>query len=264
MTYQIINFDSLNGINNNVYTLPNPLKNVSKIYLKSIELENNINNIRNNNNTFSLASGYDELNKNYINVYTIALQNKLYTDINVLLNDINIQFNLNYPSLNVTLTLENNYIKVSSYINNYNHVFFDQMIVVPTNLSYMLGFRNITDVSPPQRNNTIPFTQVSISQMPYNLFNDNYINLCIKNISSYPTNNNNTLGSFKISLNTNNNNIYTLSENINYIQCININKNDIISNLDIKFIDRYGGDVNLDNVSFSLIFQTENNFILSE
>lgn len=123
MTYQIINFDSLNGINNNVYTLPNPLKNVSKIYLKSIELENNINNIRNNNNTFSLASGYDELNKNYINVYTIALQNKLYTDINVLLNDINIQFNLNYPSLNVTLTLENNYIKVSSNINNYNHVF---------------------------------------------------------------------------------------------------------------------------------------------
>lgn len=138
------------------------------------------------------------------------------------------------------------------------------MIVVPTNLSYMLGFRNIINALSLINNNRIPFTQVSISQMPYNLFNDNYINLCIKNISSYPTNNNYTLGSFKISLNTNNNNIYTLSENINYIQCININKNDIISNLDIKFIDRYGGDVNLDNVSFSLIFQTENNFILSE
>ena len=271
MTIQYINFDSLNGATYNTssqfntytfnssylntapnafnatFNLQTPLRNIKKIYLKSIEIPIGFNNIRANSKTniIGVATGYD--GTSYINIYSITLADKTYTSITSLISDINLAFATLYPSVNIIFAVSNSYITVTS---SSSSTFTTNIYVVPTNLSYMLGFRN---------NLNTMATRLITSACVYMLNVDNYINMYITNLSAQATHNNNGVCShFKIITNTTNGVVYYSSESNSYQQCIEVNHQIPLTNLNVVLTDRWGYSINASGLdySFSLMFET--------
>lgn len=261
---QYINFDSLNGSTyntsnqNNSYTfnisyaslspnafnatfqLQNPLHNISKIHLKSIELPIGWNNVRASSklNIIGVAASCD-LSGNYSNVFSISLADKTYTSVSTLIADINSSFLALYPTINIIFSLVNGYISVSST----SSIFTTKLYVVPTNLAYVLGFRKLLDVQT---------TGLTTASCVYNLNVDNYINLYISNISSTHSNNaNGVLCHFKIITNAVNGVVYYASENNSYSQSINVNYWIPINNLCVSITDRFGYSINSCGLDYS-------------
>lgn len=270
MTIQIINLDSLNGSTyndssqfntyafnknylnlapnafNSLFRLQTPLSNVKKIWLKSIEIPIGFNNIRANskNNIFTVATTYD--GTIYTNQYSVALPDKTYNSITTLLADINALFLATYPAVNIILTNVNGYIQVTS---TSSAVFTGNIYIVPTNLSYMLGFR--------QAVNTYSLRN-TLGAAVYQLNCDNYLNMFITNVSTSQTYNANGINChFKVILNCVNGTMYYASENNTYTQFIEINSSLPITNLNIIFTDRWGYSLNSSGLDYSVTLAIE-------
>ena len=272
-TSQVIHFDSINGAvyntgnNFNSYTfntdylstspnsfnatfnLSTPLRNIKKINLKSVEIPIGWNNIRANSrlNIIGLATGYNATTKTYANIYSVSLPDKTYSNIATLITDINLAFFSYYPSVNIVFTLTNGYINITS---TNSTVFTNYIYVVPTNLTYLLGFRSNYDIYS-LRSTTAPAV--------YMLNIDNYINMYISNLSSSNTHNaNGVISHFKIITNSINGVIYYVAENNSFEQSISVNPSIPITNLSVILTDRYGYSLNSSGLdwSFSLEFET--------
>ena len=270
---QIIHFDSLNGavyntsnqynsynFNTNylstspnafnaTFNLASPLKNIKKVSLKSIEIPIGWNNIRVNSrlNIIGVASNYDSVTKLFSNIYSVSIPDKTYSNINVLITDINIAFASLYPSVNIIFSIVNSYVNVTS---TNTSIFTNFLYMIPTNLTYMLGFRANFDVYSVRKTDAPAVYLLNI---------DNYINMTITNLSASGINNNaNGVSShFKIITNTVNNVIYYVAENNSFSQNININPNYPITNISVILTDRFGYSLNSAGLDYSFTLEFE-------
>jgi hypothetical protein len=248
-TYTITTGSASAGPNsfNCEFTLPQPKHWIKKIHLRSVEIPLGFPNIRasSNLNTISLATTYS--GGVYSNFYNITLPDKTYTDINVLITDINALFLSLYPSVNIIFSLNSTsgFIQINS---STSATFTSYIYIVQTNLSYVLGFRPAI--------NTLS-TRQTIAGASYQLNFDNYINMYIANVQAATTNANNTLCHFKIPLNAVSNVIYYNSESSSFAQYINITSTAVIQKLTIVIYDRFGYSLHSGNLdwSFSLGFE---------
>jgi hypothetical protein len=140
-TFPIVIGSATSGPNsfNCDFSLPSVRRNVKKIQLKSIELPLAFPNIRANSNLNTIAVATTLTGTVYSGVYNIALSDKVYKDISTLLSDINAQFLLLYPSVNIIFSVNaSGYIQVSS---SSSGIFSSNILVINSNLTYLLGFR---------------------------------------------------------------------------------------------------------------------------
>ena len=212
MNIDILHFDTLLGqYNNSVYDctfiLSNPIRNVQKIYLKSIEIPISFNNIRvsNGTNTFK------------INGFIITINENSYTSITTLLNDINIKVHLVLP--NVTFGVENQKVVMTT---NTTITFNNSRL-----LSVILGFTKLY------------YPNTSFSENNYLLGYDNYISIYFQDLPVKSTNN--QLISYKIPLNAVNGMVYYMQELNSFSQFIEItDSNYILNRIRVIIYDRFG------------------------
>jgi hypothetical protein len=244
-----INFDTIDGIPNNdngkyhcyntSLKISNPIKNIQKIALKSIELPIQFYNIRSNNgsNIFSFIFTYAAFN-NITVINTLTEQN--YNNISTLINDINSLITTNITSYtgftcSVSLNTSNKIVittnatafTINNTILNYN----------------ILGFTIYSVLN----------TGSVIGTNPYNLNVDNYILIHITNLNCMSENASYKLSTFKIPLNAVNNSIVFVSENNSYKQQQIIqDKYLILDRINIIIYDRFGYPINGNGGDFSM------------
>ena len=215
MNIDILHFDTLLGqYNNSVYDCTfayfeqsAPIRNVQKIYLKSIEIPISFNNIRvsNGTNTFK------------INGFIITINENSYTSITTLLNDINIKVHLVLP--NVTFGVENQKVVMTT---NTTITFNNSRL-----LSVILGFTKLY------------YPNTSFSENNYLLGYDNYISIYFQDLPVKSTNN--QLISYKIPLNAVNGMVYYMQELNSFSQFIEItDSNYILNRIRVIIYDRFG------------------------
>ena len=270
---QIIHFDSLNGSTyntsnqfnsynfntnylstspnafNSTFQLASPLRNIRKISLKSIEIPIGFNNVRatSRSNIVGVASGYNTVSKTYSNIYSVSLPDKTYSSIEILIADINNAFAALYPSVNIVFSVVNGYVNVTSTSTS---IFTNYLYMVPTNLTYMLGYRANYDVYSLRRTEAPAVYLLNI---------DNYINMTITNLSATGINSNaNGVSShFKIITNTINGVVYYVAENNSFEQSITINPSYPITNISVILTDRFGYSLNSSGLDYSFTLEFE-------
>jgi hypothetical protein len=236
----ILHFDTLLGTYNNdsvydcTFTLSNPLRNVQRLYLKSIEIPISFNNIRSSNgtNTFQITI--------QSNTYTITINEFNCTSITSLLTVLNAQLNVVLP--NVTFNYINKYVylQLIGYANNTVVTFNSSRL-----LSVILGFTQLSYNS---------ITNEVKANNNYLIAYDNYISLYLQDIPVKSTGYSNQLISYKIPLNAVNGMVYYLQELNSFSQCVEItDKHYILNRLRVVVFDRFGFKItNGLDYSFSL------------
>jgi hypothetical protein len=240
MNIDILHFDTLLGLynNNSVYDctfiLSNPLRNVQKIFLKSIEIPISFNNIRacNGTNTFQIMIQSV--------TYTITVDESSYTSILSLITEINVQLHLVLPNITFDI-LNNNVILVLTDYPTNTVVSFNSSRLI----SIVLGFTQQSYIT----------EQTSITaDNNYLLAYDNYISIYLQDIPVKSTGYSNQLVSYKIPLNAVNGMVYYLQELNSFSQSVEItDQNYVLNRFRVVVFDRFG--VKLTNgldYSFSL------------
>lgn len=247
MNVDLIHFDTIysqyvqpqNDPFNCKFNLIQPLKcNAKRIFLKSLEMPININNIR-NVSTMNLIS----MTVNLGSTYLITISEANYPNIASLLNAINTAFIGVIPSTTITFSVNatNNIVitATSSTITSF--------ILNPTILStYFLGFRNNTFSG-----------LVATSRCQYLLNVDNYINLYFQNVPTESTANN-VLCSFKIPLNAVNGQILFVGENTTFVQPLQLfTSNQSLSTIQVVVYDRFNNQILAGNQDYSFTLAVE-------
>jgi hypothetical protein len=239
MNIDILHFDTLLGTynNNSVYdctfTLSNPLRNVQRIYLKSIEIPISFNNIRSTNgtNTFQITI--------QSNTHTITINEFNCTSITSLLTVLNAQLNIVLPNVIFNYVNKFVYLQLIGYPNNTVVSFSSSRL-----LSVILGFTELSYI----------ITNEVKANNNYLIAYDNYISLYLQDIPVKSTGYSNQLISYKIPLNAVNSMVYYLQELNSFSQCVEItDKNYILNRLRVVVFDRFGVKItNGLDYSFSL------------
>ena len=250
MNIDTLHFDTLLGTynNNSVYdctfTLSNPLRNVQKIYLKSIEMPISFNNIRasNGTNVFVITihgNGFTTRRPVLINEFNC-------TTITSLLTAINEQLNIVLPSVSFHCIDKYVYLKLTELPNNTVVNFLPSKL-----LSVILGFTQLS----------YTVTNEIKADNSYLLAYDNYLSLYLQDIPVKSTGYSNQLISYKIPLNAVNGMVYYLQELNSFSQCVEItDQNYILNRLRVVVYDRFGETItNGLDYSFSLAVNYHNN-----
>lgn len=249
MNIDILHFDTLLGTynNNSVYdctfTLSNPLRNVQRIYLKSIEIPISFNNIRSTNgtNTFQITI--------QSNTYTITINEFNCTSITSLLTVLNAQLNIVLPNVNFNYVNKFVYLQLIGYPNNTVVSFSSSKL-----LSVILGFTQLSYI----------ITNEVKANNNYLIAYDNYISLYLQDIPVKSTGYSNQLISYKIPLNAVNSMVYYLQELNSFSQCVEItDKNYVLNRLRVVVFDRFGFKIsNGLDYSFSLAVNYHEDFLI--
>ena len=239
--FQTINFDSTKSTYNidpfdTIFNFSEPLKNIKRISLASLELPVGFTNIR--------AS-------NFLNVFTITIASitstitltpNNYTSIVTLLTDMNSAF--------TALTLTNTPVfSLSSGKVVITLTSTATMLITQTTLSkYILGFSKLNSIG----------TGITATNN-YNLAYDTYINMYINNIPISNTTIHSHLCSFKIPFSGVGNTVYYLFNNNSFTQYLNItDPNYHLNFLKVTFYDRFNYQILTNNgldYSFSLLVE---------
>lgn len=247
-----------NNTFNPTFVLSQPIHYPKKIYLKSVEMPITFNNIRASNNTNALTI----LNKGF--VYDIELPDKSYSNIQELLNEMNVKLSLQYknsymePITEISLTQEQIEQKKQQQIqsntpqfivsgNNIvlrtlNPDYFPMSLIGNTNLIIqVLGFNEFTGsdyLHVNQTSNTNSLTSFS----SFNIAYDTYVNMYIPNVPLKTTSSNDHIINFKLPMkNAFNGTIFYEQENTSFAQCLEItNERFILSQLEVQVLDRFG------------------------
>ena len=243
MHIDTLHFDTLLGTynDNSVYdctfTLSNPLRNVQKIYLKSIEIPISFNNIRasNRTNMFVITihgNGFTTRRPVLINEFNC-------TNITSLVTAINAQLSTVLPSVSFHCIDKYVYLKLTGLPNNTVVNFHPSKL-----LSVILGFTQLS----------YTVTNEVKADNNYLLAYDNYISLYLQDIPVKSTGYSNQLISYKIPLNAVNSMVYYLQELNSFSQCVEItDKNYVLTRLRVVIFDRFGDKItNGLDYSFSL------------
>ena len=233
---------------NTEWNLRVPINNPKRIWLKSIELPIGFANVRESNlsNTMTVQTLYTGGTQ-----YTITLPDKIYNNIQSLLDDINAAFLFSYPTVNIVLsintsTTDNGFVRITTS----STAIFTSGIFVKSGLlaSTILGFSFDKNDGP------LPS---KVASAMYLLNPDNYCNLWIKNLSSNDCNNNGVRSSFKIPLASVNGSVMYSGSNIGFDSYINVNSVTIISKIQIVITDRWGYSINSRGLDYSLTLAIE-------
>ena len=249
MNIDILHFDTLLGTynNNSVYdctfTSSNPIRNVQRIYLKSIEIPISFNNIRSTNgtNTFQITI--------QSNTYTITMNEFNCTSITSLLTVLNAQLNIVLPNVNFNYVNKFVYLQLIGYPNNTVVSFSSSKL-----LSVILGFTQLSYI----------ITNEVKANNNYLIAYDNYISLYLQDIPVKSTGYSNQLISYKIPLNAVNSMVYYLQELNSFSQCVEItDKNYVLNRLRVVVFDRFGFKIsNGLDYSFSLAVNYHEDFLI--
>ena len=169
MNIDILHFDTLLGSHNNnsvydcTFTLSNPLRNVQRIYLKSIEIPISFNNIRSTNgtNTFQITI--------QSNTYTITINEFNCTSITSLLTVLNAQLHIVLPNVSFNYINKYVYLQLIGYPNNTVVSFSPSKL-----LSVILGFTKLSYI----------ITNEVKADNNYLIAFDNYISLYLQDAYS--------------------------------------------------------------------------------
>lgn len=244
---EIIHLDSIystyvspaNDCFNARFLLDKPIENATKIYLKSLEMAVNFNNIRNVSTMNKIM-----LKTNLGNNYTAEITAGNYTSISSLLTAINNSFVGVIPNTTVTFSVSGNIVSVQA-----TSTTITSFSLIDTILSkYILGFRNVA------------FSGLSsTANVNFVLNVDNYILIYINNISSDNTSSNgNIFSTFKVPLNATNGVIYFYSDRIGLKQYVRLlNSTQRIAYLNVSILDRFGNVIEANNSDYSFSLEIE-------
>lgn len=265
-TFEIVNFDSLHykenfntGVNSYTFdpavlnkapnswnaniALQTTKQNIKSISLRSMEIQNSFYNIRSTsfNNQFQLTITGEAL------VSTVTIPDGLYTSIQQIIDALNAAFTASYASMGFSISLDTTTQKLSVQSTNalYSTLYVRtgvQASGLPQYLAEMLGFRKSLDVL----SGSGPYVCTACN--PYSLSIDTYLNFRISNI---PKNSNNKgpPAQFKIPISSGFNEIIYVND-VNF-QTVTFDSPISISYLQIEMIDRYGYNVNSNDLPFS-------------
>jgi len=247
-----LNFDSINSTYRNGdpydtnYNILPSLRNVTKIYLKSLEIPIGFHNIRSGSNLNSFIFVLNNI------TYTVTLTPKVYTSLTVLLSDLNAAIvGKNLPN-SQTFVISVNPVDNSKLMITLGVA--QPLSITQTNFSkYILGLANLTSTS----------STLIYGVQNYLLNVDNYLNISLANLPTISNNNyNGVVSSFKIPLNCTSNVVYYEQENSAFTQYLEIaDPNYIVNNLNIQILDRWGTILKSQGLDYSLTlaFVIENN-----
>lgn len=243
-TYNIDPTSAINCPNsfNTVWTLRRPIRNVQRIYLKSLVLPILFPNVRSSNGSNTLTV----MNTTTQATYTITLPDRTYTDISTLLNRINSAFTTSFPSITVT------FLQFTAYDTNhcYNNVavfspHVSNISVVPSILADMLGFNGATN------DPLIGTTRVASGT--YNLNYDHYLNMTIVTTPDHNIENQNgNAVSFHIPIGVSSGTIMYSSSNLSFDSYIQNYKGTVINSIGVVITDRFGYSVNSRGADYAM------------
>lgn len=233
---------------NTVWTLTRPLRNVAKIYLKTLTLPVLFPNVRssNNSNTLTVTSS--------ANVpYTITLPDRVFKDVQSLITRINAEFTALYPTQGISFslyTLEDitqcyGYVAVTS-------ASLTSISVKPSILAKMLGFSN------PASDILVSGNTKRVASGSYNLNYDNYLNMTIYTTPDHNMENQNgTPVSFHIPVPVSSDTIMFTSSNLSFDGYVQNYQGTVINTIGIVITDRFGFSINARNADYSLCLALE-------
>ena len=222
----ILTFDSFystyaNGGSNTFntsYIIPNPIKNVKKIKLKSLEMVTTYNTFRASNGTNTMSVIINGI------TYTITIAELSYLTSSALLTAINAAYS---GPISMVLSFDTTYINRIRVTLGSATTF--QIVNGPLS-NKILGFTS---------NQSSSATTTFLANGPYNSSVDIYLLMYLKNIP-YKTSNYNLNGQFKIPVNADADQIYYYHENLTYIQEIETNSDHFtLNDLQVQFYDRF-------------------------
>jgi hypothetical protein len=244
---EIVDFDTkdstfANGNNDcfdAIFTMNQPLKRVRHVTLKSLELINNIPNIRSGTNslTFKTHSGST--------TYTATLASANYTSIGALLTDLNTACTGLVPGTSIAFTVNTTTNIVSCDVSG-------TLLDISSSVlaSECLGFRSYTGSG----------TGILVAKSCYTLAFDTYLYMYLRNIPVNRLTTWRSQKSFKLQLPSSWGILQYLDEYTSYSQTIDLVDTDFsLTTLQVQIYDRFNNLllVNNANYSFSLEFEME-------
>ena len=201
------------------YTLANPIKNIKRIYLKSLELPIGFYNIRASNTTSTLEFTIGGL------VSSVTIPDGYYTSINSLLTVLNNAFAALSLANNPVLSVNGNIVSVTLTTSA-------SFLITKTNLS-----RNVLGLQP----NSISTGTVYVAPYNYLLAYDNYIAINFLNIPTKSNASNTQQITFKVPLNAVSNMVYFEADNKGFTQFVEIlDIHYVMTSLRVAIYDRFG------------------------
>ena len=246
------NMDATNAILcpssfNTLWTLRRPVRNVAKIYLKSLTLPILFPNVRSSNksNTLTLK------NTSTQTLYTVTLPDRTYKDITTLNTALTNAFKTAYPANSFTFALYNTYDSTNCYGNvSVKCLEFSTLAVVTdTILAEMLGFSSASD----------PLVgSFRIASGAYNLSYDHYLNMTIYTTPDHNIENQNgNAVSFHIPVPVSSDTIMFSSSNLSFDSYIQNYKGTVINTIGVVITDRFGFSLNSRNADYSMCLALE-------
>lgn len=232
---------------NTVWQLSRPLRNVSKIYLKSLTLPVLFPNVRSSNHSNTLTVTSSE------NVpYTITLPDRVYKDIQTLLTRINADFAARYPSQGISFSI----YTLEDITGCYGNIAvtsngLTSISVQPSILSKMLGFNNTSDI-------LVSSNTKRVASGSYNLNYDNYINMTIYTTPDHNIENQNgTPVSFHVPVPVSSDTIMFSSANLTFDGYVQNYRGTVINTIGVVITDRFGFSINARNAEYSMVLALE-------
>ncbi len=210
------------------FSMTTSFRKIKKVSLKSVEMVISFSNIRiGSTNTFMFMLNGTQ--------YLVTLAEQNYTTINSFLAVMTSSCNSILSGYTITFTGS-----ISSFS------------VIDTNLSkYILGFRT-TD--------TFISNVYLATTANYNLNPDHYLNIYMPSLNSFNANQNGSWSTFKLPLDTINNQIYYYQDESSFEQFVQINDDNLVlSSLQVHILDRFGKNINSygADYSFTLLISYE-------
>lgn len=241
---KLYHFDTIHGTypSTNVYdsckfTLEEPLINISKVYLKTLEMPISFNNIRTGLNVMTLIVESVTYSK------TLTANN--YTDMSQLCTDLTTLFGSFIPNCTITFAVNGSNIRVSLTSSSVTTFTIQQ-----TNFSrFIFGFDNSETLT------TIGTLKYYTSNNHYSLVPDTYI-FIKTNLPGETLNSGRHTIHYKIQYDSNFDLIQFNTDNATYHQAITIqNKYYIMNEIVFTIMDRFGNVLDGNDYSFSLAFE---------
>ena len=225
-----------------IFPMHTAYRNVSRCYLKTLELPIGFSNIR---------KGSTDTFKFILNgtTHTVTLAPKNYSSIQSLFNDLNAKITTSIIGSGATMVVS---LLVQSLLNtNYLKITFTgttTFSIIDTNLSkYILGLRGNTDSL------SIDKKQYTALSSIYNLNADNYIYVYVPTLNGQNACMGSTISTFKIPLNATEGQVYYYQSGSSYEQFVDItNRGLVISSMEVTLIDRYGNNLNSMGLDWSM------------
>lgn len=255
MTIQFLHFDSANS--NYIFDSSNTSNNFSNPYKSQYSMNQTFTQIKKVNLvSMELPIGFSNIRAGSTNIlqfilnniqYQIIIPENNYTNIKTLLSDIN-NLCLNLIP-NITITFSNN------ILNNISITFIGIVTtfsIIDTIFSKnVLGFRKNRDIFDI---GSLTYTTKSKANLSF----DNYILVYMPTFNSMNASMSNQISTFKLPLNSVQNEVYYYQENTSFKQSIDITDSNLkFNSLVVVIFDKFGNNINPNGLDFSFTISLE-------